>query len=162
MGHPTIDLVPMDEADFHAYMDWSIADYAQEHIRPGRWSQEEGLQRATQQYQELLPDGLASPNQYLFSIQNTVTGEKVGMLWFAIQKHGGKVGAFVYDVEIAELFRRNGYAEQAFLVLEEKVRALGLDTIGLHVFGHNHAARALYEKLGYVPTNINLLKTLKS
>lgn len=162
MDHPTIALVPMNEADFRAYMDWSIADYAQEHIRTGRWSQEEGLQRAKQQYQELLPDGLESPNQYLFSIQNTVAGEKVGMLWFAVQEHGGKPGAFVYDVKIEEQFRRHGYGEQAFVILEEKVRALGLDTIGLHVFGHNHAARALYEKLGYVPTNINMLKTLKS
>jgi RimJ/RimL family protein N-acetyltransferase len=162
MDHPAVALIPMDEAEFRAYLAWSIADYAQEHIRTGHWSPEEGLQRAEQQFRELLPDGLASPDQYLFSIQDTVSGEKVGMLWFAVQTRGGKPGAFVYDVKIEEQFRRHGYGEQAFLALEEKVRALELDTIGLHVFGHNHAARALYEKLGYVPTNINMSKALTS
>jgi len=44
--------------------------------------------------------------------------------------------------------------------LEERVRHLGLSTISLHVFGHNHAARALYEKLGYVTTNVMMSKTL--
>jgi hypothetical protein len=28
------------------------------------------------------------------------------------------------------------------------------------VFGHNHEARALYEKLGYVATNIMMSKSL--
>jgi RimJ/RimL family protein N-acetyltransferase len=162
MAHSTVDLVAMDEAEFQAYLAWSIADYAQENMRTGRWSPEEGLQQAEQQYRELLPDGLTSPDQYLFSIQDTVSGQKVGMLWFAVQTRGGKAGAFVYDVKIEEPFRRHGYGEQAFLALEENVRALGLDTIGLHVFGHNHAARALYEKLGYVPTNITMSKTLTS
>ena len=160
MSEVKIDLVPMDETEFQVYTATSIADYAQEHIRTGRWSPEEGLQKAEQQYQELLPDGLASHDQYLFSIRDNVSGEKVGILWFAVQKQGGKTGAFVYDIKIDEQFRRHGYAEQAFLALEEKVRALGLDAISLHVFGHNHAARALYEKLGYVPTNIMMSKKL--
>ena len=34
----------------------------------------------------------------------------------------------------------------------------GLSGIALHVFGHNREARALYRKLGYVATNINLYK----
>jgi RimJ/RimL family protein N-acetyltransferase len=162
MGNAVIDLVPMDETDFRSYLAWSVADYAQEHIRNGRWSPEEGLQQAEQEFRQLLPDGLASRDQYLFSIENKVSGEKVGMLWFAIQERGGKAGAFVYDIKIDEQFRRHGYGEQAFLALEEKVRALGCDTIGLHVFGHNYAARALYEKLGYVPINIMMLKKLNS
>ena len=44
--------------------------------------------------------------------------------------------------------------------LEETVRALGLDEIRLHVFGHNGAARALYRKLGFVETNVMMAKQL--
>ncbi len=157
-----IVLVPMDEADFRAYLAWAIADYAQEHIRNGRWSSEEGLQQAEQEFRKLLPGGLASPDQYLFAIKADVSGEKVGMLWFAVQERGGKAEAFVYDFRIDEQFRRHGYGEQAFLAMEAKVRVLGLDKIGLHVFGHNHAARALYEKLGYMPINIMMSKKLNS
>jgi RimJ/RimL family protein N-acetyltransferase len=49
---------------------------------------------------------------------------------------------------------------QAMTKLEGEAKRLGLDRIGLHVFGHNSAARPLYEKLGYVPTNINMVKHL--
>jgi len=162
MSNAEIDLIPMDEADFRTYTSQSVAEYALEHIRNGRWTAEEGLQKAEAEFQQLLPDGLASQDQYLFSIKKKALREQVGILWFGVQKRGGKAEAFVYDIKIEEQFRRRGYAEQAFLALEEKVHALGFDTIGLHVFGHNHAARALYEKLGYVPINIVMSKKLNS
>ena len=44
---------------------------------------------------------------------------------------------------IDEAHRRQGYGEQAMLAAEVQAKALGYDTIALHVFGHNHAARAL-------------------
>ena len=44
--------------------------------------------------------------------------------------------------------------------LELIVTALGLSTIGLHVFGHNRGARALYAKLGYGVTGINMMKNI--
>jgi ribosomal protein S18 acetylase RimI-like enzyme len=43
---------------------------------------------------------------------------------------------------------------------EDEARRLGVDTIRLHVFGHNTRARPLYDKLGYEPTNIMMSKTL--
>ena len=58
------------------------------------------------------------------------------------------------------LCRRRGYAEQAMLALEKEARRMGAGTIRLHVFGHNSAARPLYEKLGYYPTNIVMAKDL--
>ena len=51
-------------------------------------------------------------------------------------------------------------AFRAFLAVEAEARRLGLAGIGLHVFGHNTGAQALYAKLGYVPTHINLYKPL--
>lgn len=37
---------------------------------------------------------------------------------------------------------------------------LGINKIGLHVFGHNKVPRGLYEKLGYEITNITMSKTI--
>jgi len=68
--------------------------------------------------------------------------------------------AFIYNIEIHPQFRRHGYATQAMLKVEGEARRLGAETIRLHVFGHNTAARPLYEELGYVPTNINMAKSL--
>ena len=56
--------------------------------------------------------------------------------------------------------RRQGHAERALRALEAEVGRLGLQGIALHVFGHNTGAQALYGKLGYVPTNINMFKAV--
>jgi RimJ/RimL family protein N-acetyltransferase len=37
---------------------------------------------------------------------------------------------------------------------------VGLDKIALHVFAHNHAARAMYKKLGYQTTDVMISKKL--
>jgi RimJ/RimL family protein N-acetyltransferase len=37
---------------------------------------------------------------------------------------------------------------------------MGLQRLGLHVFAHNHGARALYESLGYAVASLNMLKPL--
>ena len=37
---------------------------------------------------------------------------------------------------------------------------LGIDRVELHVFGHNAPARALYEKAGYTPASIVMVKQL--
>ena len=155
-----IRLQPMNETEYQEYLDIAVADYAQEHVKAGRWSSEQALQAAKQEYDALLPDGVSSKNQYLYTIVDEETDAKVGMLWFAATERANERVAFVYDVIIYEPFRRRGYGEQAFQALETKVRALGLKRIGLHVFGHNHAARAMYEKLGYVVTNVQMSKSL--
>lgn len=155
-----IYLQPMNEAEYQEYLDVAVADYAQEHVKAGRWSSEEALQEARKEYQALLPDGVNSKNQYLFTIVDEQTGAKVGMLWFAATERADERVAFVYDVIVYEQFRRRGYGEQAFQALETKVRESGLKKIGLHVFGHNYAARAMYEKLGYVVTNVQMSKSL--
>ncbi|MHB8599336.1 MAG: GNAT family N-acetyltransferase [Ktedonobacteraceae bacterium] len=155
-----IRLQPMNETEYQEYLAVSIAGYAQEHVKAGRWNAEEALQKATQEYADILTEGLHTKDQYLFTIVDEQTGTKVGMLWFAAAERANKPVAFVYDVIVYEPFRRRGYGEQAFLALETKARELGLKRIGLHVFGHNSAARAMYEKLGYVVTNVNMSKSL--
>ena len=82
------------------------------------------------------------------------------MLWFAERVSKARRTAFVYNLEVDAAYRRRGYASQAFLAMEQHVRALGITSIGLHVFGGNHAAQALYAKLGYEVTHVIMKKTL--
>ena len=157
-----VQLVPMSQAEFEKYLESTVPDYAQEHVRTGNWSAEKALKLAEESFHALLPDGLTTPNHYLFTIENEALGTKVGMLWFAVEEREGGPRAFVYDVEIDQAYRRQGYGSQALEALEGKVRELGLTRIMLHVFGHNHAARAMYEKLEYETVNLILSKTLGS
>ena len=153
-------LVPMNEDEFQMYLEYSIQDYAQENVKAGNWSEEEALEEATRQYQQLLPQGLQTPKNFLFMIADEELGKDVGILWFALRGQGGEQMAFVYDVRIFEEFRRRGYASQAFQLLEERAAELGASSIGLHVFGHNTAAREMYSKLGYLETNVQMVKQL--
>jgi RimJ/RimL family protein N-acetyltransferase len=150
----------MGENEFQAYLANAIHDYAEDKIKSGNWHPAEALQKSAAEYQALLPAGLASQNQYLFSIVAPENETTIGMIWFAVDDARPQPSAFIYDFIIFEEFRRRGYGTQALMAVEEKVGALGLDTISLHVFGHNNGARALYEKVGYEITNLNMSKKL--
>ena len=152
-------LVPMTQAQFDRWLEASVADYADEKVKAGNWPVEDALARSRQEFQKLLPRGLATPDQHLFAIVADA-GTQVGCLWFAVVQEAAGPVAFVYDFVVDEAQRRKGYGEQAFCALEDEVRALGLHTIQLHVFGHNRPAIALYEKLGYTATNVMMSKTI--
>lgn len=147
----------MIDAEFETWLSDAVFAYAADKVASGQWSQEVALELSRKEHEELLPQGLASAGNYLFRIL-APSGEAVGDLWFAVRTKFGLPIAYVYNVEIAQQHRRRGHAYQAFLALEREVQALTLHGVALHVFGHNHAARALYTKLGYEPTNINLFK----
>jgi ribosomal protein S18 acetylase RimI-like enzyme len=66
----------------------------------------------------------------------------------------------VYDVSVRPEHQRKGHASRAFAALDEVVRELGLAGVALHVFGHNKAALALYERLGFRATNISMFKAV--
>lgn len=156
-----IELVPMNENEFRAFEESEIDEYAQEKVQAGAWDQDQAHELSIQAHNKLLPEGLATQDNYLFSIFDKDLGENVGVIWFARLEDGGKRFAFIYDLLIFEQFRKRGYGAQAMLALEEKVKEKGLDTIMLHVFGHNQIAQALYKKVGYETTDIMMAKTLK-
>jgi len=49
---------------------------------------------------------------------------------------------------------------RALQALEVEASLLGLAGAALQVFGYNEGAIALYRKLGFEPTNINMYKAL--
>jgi len=155
-----VRLVPMKATEYESYLAISIREYAEDKVQSGNWQPEEALERSTQDFQKLLPDGVATKDNYLYDIVDETLGLKVGMIWLARILQGAKPVMFIYDFRIDEPYRRKGYGEQAMLAAEVQAKALGYDTIALHVFGFNHGARALYEKLGYEITNINMAKKL--
>jgi len=155
-----VTLEPMTEAEYQSYLGPLIQEYAEGHVADGQWAEEEALEKSTKEIQALLPEGVATPNHYLFKIVDG-SQQKVGMLWFALRESQGQRAAFVYDVRIDEAFRRHGYGSSAFRELENRVRALGGRKISLHVFGSNLAAREMYQKLGYETTNVLMAKTVE-
>jgi ribosomal protein S18 acetylase RimI-like enzyme len=157
-----IQLVPMTQKDFEAFLERDIRAYAEENVKGGYWSEAEALEKSRKEHEGLLPEGLKTKNHYLYTIQDADHGNKVGIIWMRINADSPKPSGFIFDLEIDEPFRRKGYATQAMLRLEEVARRFGLQQLGLHVFAHNQTARALYDKLGYRVASLNMMKPLSS
>ena len=154
-----VELVPLSAKQYEAWLPTSVADYAQEHVVSGRWSAKEALRRSREEFDHLLPQGLATSGHHLWSIARAADRTPVGIRWIQVMEKP-LPHAFIFNIEIFEPFRRHGHATEAMTLLEKKAGDLGFESIRLHVFGHNSAARPLYEKLGYVPTKIQMLKRL--
>ena len=156
-GRPHADV----RGDLRDYIEAAVAGYADDNVASGRWPPEGAPARSRADFDASLPRGLETPDNYLFEIRDAGTGVTVGSIWFAVREEHGLRTAFVYDVEVRPESRRRGYATAAFQALEPLVRDLGLTSIGLHVFGHNMGARALYSRLGYEVTGLNMQKRLE-
>ncbi|MBU9835843.1 GNAT family N-acetyltransferase [Rahnella sp. L72c] len=155
-------LSAMRDTFYPQFFDQLVSDYARENVSSGRWQQENALIRSQGEITRLLPQGLATPDNYLFEIRTEADGETAGYIWFAVSERQGERSAFIYEVSVFPQFRRQGHARAAFLQLEEKVRGLGLTSVGLNVFYKNSAAQALYSSLGYAPTNLTMVKALSA
>ncbi|HTK08069.1 MAG TPA: GNAT family N-acetyltransferase [Ktedonobacteraceae bacterium] len=154
-------LVKMTEDTFQQWLAPFILAYAQDHVENGRWSAQDAEKLSAEEIKRVVPDGLSTKDQYFYTIVAEEMDQSVGMLWFGMrQRRDSEQTAYVYYIEIDEPFRRSGYAMQAFREMEQIVRALGVHEIGLHTFGSKHGARAMYEKLGYEITNIQMVKKL--
>jgi RimJ/RimL family protein N-acetyltransferase len=155
-----VRLVELDDAPYREYRQHLVRDYAADKVRAGAWSKSEAESRATKDVDGLLPEGPATRNHFLFSVRDDAAGVEVGTVWFALRDAG--VGRFVwiYDIIIHENFRRKGYASRTLELVEARAKELGAKSVELHVFGHNHGAQALYEKVGYNVTSITMAKPI--
>jgi RimJ/RimL family protein N-acetyltransferase len=155
-----IKLRKMTKDEYETWRATSIAGYAAEHVRAGNWSKEEAPEEARKAFEHYLPNGLDTERHYVCAIVAEASGEKVGHLWYAVVPAAGGSAIFIYDIGTDEPHRRKGYAAAALKALEKESARLGAASIRLHVFGSNTAARKLYAGLGYVETDVQMIKAL--
>ena len=151
-------LEPMTEERFAAYLEAAIPEYAADKVAAGTWLEEEALQKSREGYGKLLPQGLASPRQFLFDVVQDDSGEAVGLLW--IEVDDAKRDAFIYDVMLDEAYRGRGLGREALRLAEAEASRRGCRTLSLHVFAHNARAWALYEKSGFALVDAVMRKSL--
>ena len=154
-------LVPIRHEHFSAFADTANAGYAQDNVVSGRWPAAEALSLAQAEFKQLLPQGPATPNHYVYEIQDEATGETAGFLWFAVVGAGDARSAFIYNITVKQSFRRRGHAKAALLWLEQFANAQGLASVRLNVFAQNPNAQGLYRALGYEATSMNMRKALR-
>ena len=148
----------MDETTFREYREHLVHDYAADKVRAGVWSADGAEDRSAKEVDGLLPEGTLTRGHYLYSVRDESVPGEVGILWVSPRGSGAGRSLWIYDIIVHDRFRRRGYARRILKLVEDKARELGAGRVELHVFGHNHGARALYEKLGYKATSIIMAK----
>jgi ribosomal protein S18 acetylase RimI-like enzyme len=155
-----VQLVPMTEVCFAAYLESSVADYAGDNVRAGRWTADEALKLSRAEFNRLLPQGLGTPGQHLFEVVAEPGPRRVGMIWVSLPAGPAPAGAFIYDIRIDPDQRGKGYGSAAIQGVEDFARTKGASRMGLNVFAHNPNARRLYAKRGYLTVAEQMAKSL--
>lgn len=153
-----MELFTLSDSEFGFWKERSIREYTLETMRGNGLTAAEAEEKAKADFNRLLPEGLSTKDHYIFSLKDK--GELIGYIWFCERGAIDNRKAYLCDIVVEENKRGMGHGKKAMLILEEKVRDLGLKHIGLHVFGHNLRAQELYKKLGYGITNIVMEKVL--
>ncbi len=148
-------LAKMTKKNFDKYLDIAIPEYANDKVAAGTWKKSEAINLAKDSYAKLLPNGVDTPDNFLFSI--TINSELIGMIW--VKNIDKKL--FIYDFMINEEHRGQGHGKNSLSLLEIWASEHGIKEIGLHVFAHNKSAYALYKKMGYVETDITMVRKIK-
>lgn len=152
-----IRLEPMDDATYQVWREESISEYAQEKVEAGTWPAAEALDRSAQAYADLLPNGLETHGHQVRSMVNEA-GERVGSAWFVPEDRPFGRVIFIYAIAVDPAHRRKGYAQAALGTIETFARSTGCSGVQLHVFGGNAGARRLYQRAGYVETDVMMIK----
>jgi RimJ/RimL family protein N-acetyltransferase len=152
----------MDETPFREYRKHLVREYAQDKVRSGVWSKAEAEDKSASDVDGLLPEGPTTRGHFLYSVRDESVPAEVGVLWISPRDSGAGQSLWIYDILVDERFRRRGYASRILELVDDKARELDAGKVELHVFGHNHRARALYEKLGYTATSIVMAKPVST
>ena len=150
-----VRLEALQQDDFERFLEREVRGYAEDHVRNGNWPEEGALERSRKEFEFYLPDGIHTQDQYLWSLVDD-SDSKIGVLWVQLKDHK----AFIFDFVIDEEFRGKGFGKQSLAAMDEALKSMGAESVGLHVFGDNIIAQELYKKAGYRITDIQMKKTL--
>nr|WP_263313793.1 GNAT family N-acetyltransferase [Mammaliicoccus sp. Marseille-Q6498] len=127
-------------------------------MKVGSWEEVDAESKGKAYFKKLLPDGLNTEGHRIFTINDN--NEKIGILWLHVFEKSNVLKSFIYDIKIDEAFRGKGYGTDTMEALDEYCKSHSIESIQLHVFGHNKIAYALYEKMGFQTTHYYMEKEL--
>jgi ribosomal protein S18 acetylase RimI-like enzyme len=157
-GGPPVTVRPMTQQEYDGWRAGVIESYAQDLAASSGVPLQVARADATAQFPRLLPDGLATPGNWLLRVLDT-HGEDVGALWLGPSTdRAGMV--HVFDIEILPEHQGRGLGRAAMLAAEDLLREAGVSEVTLNVFGFNGRARRLYDSLGYQVVRTYMIKKL--
>ncbi|WP_426448691.1 GNAT family N-acetyltransferase [Siccibacter colletis] len=151
---------PLTAADFPAWRDYFIADYAREIVENYRLTPGEAQRQAARDVELSFPDGPGTAGQQLVHIlaANGGSSQPIGYLWYKPDPIMRSV--FICDFFLFAHCRGQGFGKAALHQLETQLAAEGYTQMMLRVAAHNTAARRVYDACGFNVTGINMNKVL--
>ena len=154
-----VSLRTMPTGDLGPWIERTTGEYERSRLAAGE-SAEVAAAKARESREQSFPGGQPAPGHLVHDVVVPGVGGTpvvVGHLWIA-PSAPGSADWWVFDVEIAEEHRGEGYGRAAMQLAETAAAAHGARTLGLNVFGYNAVARRLYESLGYETTAVQMRK----
>jgi len=155
-----LKLQAMTEDEYLAYKAWLVEDYAGDLSRNFRLPMDEARANSAREIDGALSQGLSTPNLFFYNILLAADGgeSRLGYLWIEVDSQRKR--CFINDIYLHAEFRHQGWGRKVLELLETDMKQQGITRIGLSVFGDNTNAQEFYRKMGYVVTNMNMVKWL--
>lgn len=155
-----IKLREMRHEEYPAYCDYFIDDYSREIAKNYGHSMERSVELAKKDLHRCFPNGLEGNEHSLLCIEAQLNGQPclVGYLWHSINTEDNST--FIYDFYVSNLYRGAGYGKQALSLLEQQLKAHGIEQVKLRVAYHNERALKLYQAVGFSITGFNMSKKI--
>ncbi|ROW02585.1 hypothetical protein VPNG_07853 [Cytospora leucostoma] len=97
-------------------------------------------------FEAVVPEGGRTPG-HLFLVIEDDEGEKVALLWVALDAETKQ--SYCYKIEVEAAKRRLGFGRKTVAIWEGYAVGQGAVSMGLNVFGNNLAAQGLYVGAGF-------------
>jgi GNAT superfamily N-acetyltransferase len=152
---------PMTPEELEAFITYSRQAYVDDRVTNGSEDRRDAEEVAARQYADFVPDGKPAEGHSLFTGRDATTRERIGILWLFERRSAAGTSVFVYDVEVEEDQRGQGWGRELMAYGEQWASERGAFEIALNVFGGNAVARGLYTSLGYSERAVAMAKPLK-
>lgn len=146
----------MTESEYNVWRPYAVSGYAQEFVDAGILDPKAAAGRAEKDFDALLTDGLATADHLIWSVHAPEESAPVGAIWVKLMTDRTPSQAYVYAVDVFPAYRRRGFGQAIMAAAIEECKKRGVGSLGLNVFGHNHTARRIYDRLGFRVTSTSM------
>lgn len=152
----TVALAPMTVEQFARLRVPLERSYAESTAAANGLTPEAARADAALRVARLLPRGVETDGVLLRT--GLVDGVEVGWIWVTMPGPDRPGTAWIHNVEVHPGHRGRGHGRRMIQLVEGELARLGVERLGLSVFGPNTVAIGLYESLGFRVTTQQMAK----